>query len=252
MLVRSTIGTQPVFVSVTPDISLWHLSVDLVWIGRPLFISWRWCLFPSWCTILTYIHDHLRHAYRLCTDVSLLKQILELMSPPLPRRYPTYDQPTYPRARHAEILALHILAPSDTDSPVFCTHPWQLVAKSCGRLSRLVTDASVLTRYSYGHCSESPVLAMFLHFLSQHGQGLCHLEWDFRSFFYQIPLSPSVQPMFSLQLWDVDTVHHFQHTVLPQGWRPSSAIAQTVAVVFCIVLTLRAVSGDIPCGMPLD
>ena len=57
----------------------------------------------------------------------------------------------------------------------FCTHPWQLVAKSCGRLSRLVTDASVLTRYSYGHCSESPVLAMFLHFLSQHGQGLCHL-----------------------------------------------------------------------------
>ena len=29
-----------------------------------------------------HIHDHLRHAYRLCTDVSLLKQILELMSPP--------------------------------------------------------------------------------------------------------------------------------------------------------------------------
>ena len=151
------------------------------------------------------------------------------------------------------MLGLGILVPASMQSSVLCVHPWNLVPKSCGTLSRLVTDASALTKFSYtadGHCASSPILGPFLSFLSRHGQGLCHLEWDFRSFFYQIPLSEDVQPLFTLQLLSAAHQHtkYYQHTVLPQGWRPSSTIAQTVAVLVCLVLMLRA-AAEVECGL---
>lgn len=188
----------------------------------------------------------LRAAHSVCHDRHALDPRLVDM---LPRRLPKYDQPKYPRQRHLEIVALGILEQADMLSALLCTHPWNLVAKSCNRLSRLVTDASLLTPYEYPRITSSPVLHTFLHELQTMGGRyphtlqpipMAHVEWDFCSFFYQIPLGTDLRPLFTLLLTAHGHTVPLQHTVLPQGWRPSSGVAQAVARAFCHVLMHRA------------
>ena len=198
----------------------------------------RWLVLFQMVSQLGIQMDYLQPAYDVC-------HVMQQYDLTMPRFLPKYDQPKYPRARHHEIRNLGILIRvpwSQLRQWNTLVHPWLLVPKSSNLFSRFVTDCSILTKQAYPTLEQVGSIHSFLHSLSSHDQSAhldVHLEYDFVSFFYQLPLGQDVQPLFQVLLQIHETWQRWMLTVLPQGWRPSSGVAQTVSVAICQCLEVE-------------
>ena len=167
-----------------------------------------------------------------------------LAQAPLPRRYPKYNNfKRYPRARHRELLNTGLLIScslvTSTAIRLFCVHPWNLVPKSNGIQSRIVVDTSILTKYPYPRGLPVPIMKQFMAYQSD-PQMDAHVEWDLVSYFYQIPIGTHLWDLFTIQAYRhshaLSRLEYFCWQVLPQGWRPSSEVAQSISEWLCIML----------------
>lgn len=105
----------------------------------------RWKVLLHMASSMGIHSPYLQTAFDVCHDMPSLAGATFS----LPRYLPKYDQPSYPRARHAEVRDLGILTRAPDRHHHSLVHPWLLVPKSSGVKSRLVTDCSILTKLAY-------------------------------------------------------------------------------------------------------
>ena len=142
----------------------------------------NWQVLFSMAALMGVQSEYLQSAYNVC-------HVMQDYDLDLPRYLPKYDQPKYGRARHREVRDLGILTRAPDRHPYSLVHPWLLVPKSSNRESRLVTDCSILTKQEYPTLETVGSLHSYLHSLSDGQPGdFVHIEYDFVSYFYQIPL----------------------------------------------------------------
>lgn len=178
--------------------------------------------------------------YRLLFVPSVIQDIFSGVSR-FPK-YPKYNNfAKYPTARHRELLQTNLLVmltAAQLNQWLCCVHPWVLVPKSNGVQSRVVVDTSVLTKYNYPRGIPVPIMKQFLAYMSDTDLDT-HIEWDLTSYFYQIGIGQHLWALFTILVKDAhhhNRLKHYAWKVLPQGWRPSSEVAQSVSEWLCIML----------------